>query len=110
MIDYFVLVDVKVNGLHICVCLVYLISLGDFFTKGMPKPKEEPIPMITPAATKSSTDTQVPGEFRALIIRYFYFRTQGDGGTRQHTSASTTSFDISNDQQACLGIFQLEIY
>ena len=30
-------VDVRVNSLYICVCLDYLLSLGDFFTKGMPQ-------------------------------------------------------------------------
>ena len=25
------------NSLYICVCLDYLLSLGDFFTKGMPQ-------------------------------------------------------------------------
>ncbi|VDI65829.1 vacuolar protein sorting-associated protein 13A/C, partial [Mytilus galloprovincialis] len=30
-------VDVRVNSLYICVCLDYLMSLGDFFTKGMPQ-------------------------------------------------------------------------
>lgn len=31
-------VDIRVSGLYICVCLEYLMTLGDFFTKAQPEP------------------------------------------------------------------------
>ncbi|KAJ8307900.1 hypothetical protein KUTeg_014547 [Tegillarca granosa] len=36
-------IDVKVCSLHICVCLDYLMSLSDFFIKGMPETKPKPV-------------------------------------------------------------------
>ncbi|XP_067654011.1 intermembrane lipid transfer protein VPS13A-like isoform X3 [Haliotis asinina] len=42
-------IDVKMSSLHVCVCVEFLMTLGDFFTKGMPAP---------PAGSATTTDVQ----------------------------------------------------
>ncbi|XP_052084958.1 intermembrane lipid transfer protein VPS13A-like isoform X11 [Mytilus californianus] len=55
-------VDVRVNSLYICVCLDYLMSLGDFFTKGMPqKDKGEVMKQETkPSKTQKKVKEELP--------------------------------------------------
>jgi len=43
-------VDIRVSGLYICVCLEYLLTLGDFFTKAEPE--------IAPAKTNGRLEKQ----------------------------------------------------
>ncbi|XP_064596162.1 intermembrane lipid transfer protein VPS13C-like isoform X2 [Liolophura sinensis] len=35
-------VDVKINSIHVCVCTEFLMSIADFFVKGMPPAPKEP--------------------------------------------------------------------
>ena len=56
-------VDVKVNGLYICVCPEYLMTLADFFVKGMPEAPKAPPPSTTAAAptqTQTTPGAQAP--------------------------------------------------
>ncbi|CAG2221758.1 VPS13A_C [Mytilus edulis] len=55
-------VDVRVNSLYICVCLDYLMSLGDFFTKGMPQTdKGEVVKQETkPSKTQKKVKEDLP--------------------------------------------------
>ncbi|XP_048251088.1 vacuolar protein sorting-associated protein 13A-like isoform X4 [Haliotis rufescens] len=54
-------IDVKMSSLHVCVCVEFLMTLGDFFTKGMPTPPagstttdvEKAPSTTTPASTAS---------------------------------------------------------
>ena len=52
---FIITVNVSVNGLYICVCLEYLMTVGDFFTKGLPQAPAQP----PPSTTKATTDTAV---------------------------------------------------
>ena len=63
-------VDVKVNGLHICVCLEYLMSLADFFTKGLPKSKEDE---FAPSKPAKSSATAAPGKKHYSMSRLYMF-------------------------------------
>ncbi|XP_064645587.1 intermembrane lipid transfer protein VPS13C-like isoform X5 [Lineus longissimus] len=53
----------NVNCLYICVCLEFLVRLGDFFTKGLPAApakKEEPVPVVvTSTAAAQPVDAAV---------------------------------------------------
>ena len=42
--------EVQVNGLYICVCVEYLMTIADFFVKGMPQAPEQPAVTATAQA------------------------------------------------------------
>lgn len=48
-------VDVKVNSIHVCVCLEFLLNISDFFVKGLPKDQPAPPPpSVTTEANKGT--------------------------------------------------------